>query len=182
MKSTTLNYKLILWAIAVAYMLSMTSCQALREKRCQNAIKKAQELGCLNLDTTRKVVTKFIKGDSVFINTSIEVPVEKIDSFWRIDTCFTKERIKTIIQNLKVTPMDSQTEQYHFKAWIENGQLYGFCKIKDRVDTTAITNNNVDIIKRAPEKCPFDWTAWLIGLLMGSGFMAAMALYITKRK
>ena len=159
--------------------LFVASCKP-RQVRCDEAKAKAVRLGCLSLDSSTKIITKYIKGDSITTKVPVFVPVTVIDSLWRIDTCYTKKRAETLLKSAKIAPLDTQSSRFKIHAEIKDGYIVLDIKEKDRTDTTEIKNNNVTI-KPVPANLKWwqniDW--WMIAFFIQSAIFIA---YIWKKK
>jgi hypothetical protein len=124
--------KLILFTLVVI----LASCSA--EKKCQRVLNKAKDLGCLSETDSTKVITKFIKGDSIHDTTRLFVEKRVVDSLYLLDTCFTKERIKTIKESLKIEPIFIDNKDYKLTIRLVNGNIVYDLKLADRIDTTIV--------------------------------------------
>lgn len=151
-----------IWALLMIILFS--SCSS--EKRCIKARNKAVELGCLSLDSSVKYVERIIKGDSVRVPILIFVPDSSADSLIRVDTCYTKERIRTVLKNAVIKPIDTTTK---------NGTRVLFSMTKgapsleiyepDRRDTVKIINNQPVSIEQKGKR-PW-WDRLWIGIVVG---------------
>lgn len=114
-------------------LLLITSCSA--EKKCQRHISKAKELGCLKESDSTKIVVKYIKGDTLISYVPIYIDSNSFDSLNKKDPCYTKERVRTIIQKLKVNPVNKVDSNYNLNIWLENGQIRYELKLPSRKDS-----------------------------------------------
>lgn len=124
--------KLILFTLVVI----LASCSA--ERKCQKVLTKAKALGCLSETDSTKVITKFIKGDSIHDTTRLFVEKRVVDSLFLLDTCYTKERIKTIKESLKLEPIFIDNKDYKLTIRLVNGNIVYDLKLADRIDTTIV--------------------------------------------
>jgi hypothetical protein len=153
--------KLILFALVVI----LASCSA--ERKCQRVLNKAKDLGCLSETDSTKIVTKLIKGDSIHDTTRVFVEKRIVDSLYLLDTCYTKERIKTIKESLKIEPIFIDNKNYKLTIRLVNGNIVYDLKLADRVDTTIIHQKQykqLDKTRKKEFKLPN--ILYLVGLVL----------------
>jgi hypothetical protein len=142
--------KLILFALVI-----LTSCST--ERKCQRVISKAKDLGCLSETDSTKVIIKIIKGDSIHDTTRLFVEKRVVDSLYLLDTCFTKERINTIKQSLKIEPIFIDNKDYKLTIRMVNGHIVYDLKLADRIDTTIVHQKQykeLDVSRKKEFKLP----------------------------
>lgn len=155
------------------FLLIITSCSA--EKRCQRHFDKAKELGCLKENDSTKVVIKYIKGDTIISYVPIYIDSNAFDSLHKKDTCYTKQRIRTIIQKLKITPVNKVDSNYNLQIWLEDGQIKYELKLPSRKDSIIYQTKYLEhqtTMKEIPN--------WLILLvcMMGIGIFIMVLKFI----
>jgi hypothetical protein len=138
--------------LIIAIAILLFSCNA--EKRCQKHINKAKILGCLSETDSSKVITKYIKGDSIHDTTKLVITQTDIDSLYLLDTCYTKARVNKIFKYAKIKPINVDNKTYKLDIKVENGLLIYDLIIKDRVDTTQVNNHSYNVTK--PKGKSFD--------------------------
>ena len=119
--------------ILIILICILASCST--TKRCEKHIAKAKELGCLKESDSTKIVVKYIKGDTVISYVNVYIDSSDFDSLSKIDSCFTKDRITTIIQKLKVTPVNKVDSNYNLQIWLDNGIIRYELKLPSRKDS-----------------------------------------------
>jgi hypothetical protein len=109
-------------------------------KRCEKHIAKAKQLGCLSENDSTKTIVRYIKGDTIISYVNVYIDSSDFDSLNKKDSCFTKDRIRTIIQKLKVTPVNKVDSNYNLQIWLDNGQIRYELKLPSKKDTCPIGN------------------------------------------
>ena len=137
--------KLILFALVI-----LSSCSA--EKKCQRILSKAKDLGCISETDSTKVITKYIKGDSIHDTTRLFVEKRVVDSLYLLDTCFTKERIKTIKESLKIEPIFIDNKDYKLTIRFVNGNIVYDLKLADKIDTTIVYQKQYKELDKSRKK------------------------------
>lgn len=155
---------ILFWLFLVAILLS--SCNA--SKQCERHIAKAKELGCLKENDSTKVVVKYIKGDTIISYVNVYIDSSEFDSLSKKDSCFTKERIRTIIKKLKVTPVNEVDSNYNLRIWLENGIIRYELKLPSRRDSIVYQTKYLEH-KPLPSKSSLrnipEWLVMIIGIL-----------------
>ena len=150
-------------------ILLLASCST--TKRCEKHIAKAKQLGCLKESDSTKVVVKYIKGDTIISYVNVYIDSSDFDSLNKKDSCFTKDRIRTIIQKLKVTPVNKVDSNYNLKIWLENGLIKYELKLPSRKDSIVYQTKYIDHKPKDIETNNIPkWLVILVGI-MGSFFM-----------
>ena len=145
-------------------LLILTGCST--AKRCEKHISKAKELGCLVQTDSTKTIIKYIKGDTLISFVTVYVDSSDFDSLSKIDSCFTKDRITTIIQKLKVTPVNKVDSNYNLQIWLDNGQIRYELKLPSRKDSIVY---QIKYLEHKPINVGWNnipkWLVILIGIL-----------------
>lgn len=135
--------------------LILLSCNA--EKRCQSHLNKAKLGGCLveevKHDTTYQI--DIIKGDEIVTYDTA------IDTLYLKDTCYSKERIKYIVQKLKIEPITVNDSNVDLKIWLDSGKI----KYNVKPKTKTITKTDKQIVKEIEYETP-SYIKWLIAALV----------------
>lgn len=136
-------------------LLILLSCNA--EKRCQNHLNKAKLGGCLaeevKHDTTYQI--DIIKGDEIVTYDTA------IDTLYLKDTCYSKERIKYIVQKLKIEPITFNDSNVDLKIWLDSGKIKYIVKNKNK----TIKESKSSMAKETDCETP-SYLKWLIGALI----------------
>ena len=119
--------------ILIILICILASCST--AKRCEKHIAKAKELGCLKESDSTKIVVKYIKGDTIISYVDVYIDSSDLDTLNKQDTCFTKEWIQTIVQKLKIIPVDKIDSNYKLKIWLDNGKIRYELKLPSRKDS-----------------------------------------------
>jgi hypothetical protein len=166
---TLLNCSRVLTLILI---LSSCNTAKMTAKKCEKHIAKAKELGCLKESDSTKIVVKYIKGDTLISYVPVYIDSSDLDSLNIKDTCFTKERIETIVQKLKIPPVNRVDSNYNLKIWLENGQIRYELKLPSRKDSVIyqikyLEHKPLDTGLRNIPK----WLVLLVGI-MGFAFIS----------
>jgi hypothetical protein len=159
-KSPFLNIIYILTLIII-----LSSCNA--QKRCENHYKKAKEMGCIKETDSVRVVVKYIKGDTLISYVPVYIDTNSLDSLSKLDTCYTKERVKTIIQKLKVNPVSAIDSNYNLQIWLQDGKIQYSLKIPSRKDSIIYRDRFIEKKDISPTEkfyMPI-WLVWLVCIL-----------------
>jgi hypothetical protein len=155
---------IVFWVLMVLMLIS--SCST--AKKCERHIAKAKELGCLKESDSTKVVVKYIKGDTLISYVDVYVDSSEFDSLSKKDSCFTKDRIQTIIQKLKVTPVNEVDSNYNLQIWLENGKIRYELKLPSRRDSIVYQTKYLEH-KPLPFKSSLrnipKWLVMIVGIL-----------------
>lgn len=167
---------LILFSIIT---LALTSCSdKYYNKQCLKHLNKAIEGKCVDTSTKVKYVVKNVKGDTVFINSPLDIDDTTKAKLFDKDTCFTEVRIQTIFKNIKIKPIDTTTRNGNrFVAHVVNGALKVEIFEKSRKDTTAIIKPEVNIKPIVDEKKSFIDNIWFYLFLMAIGYILLKKIF-----
>jgi len=167
--------------IIISLLVTITACKS-RQQKCLDCLKKAQEYGCLNLDSSVKYTIKTRTGDSLNIKDSLVISHHIIDSLRYVtkDTCYTEKRAKTLLKYASIKPLDTTTKLgNHIRVWTQNGIHMIQVEEKTIHDTTKIVVNSPTV-----HTCnEFNWWKVAFWISLGGSFILLfLALKNRKKK
>ena len=150
--------------ILIILICILASCST--AKKCEKHIAKAKELGCLKVSDSTKIVVKYVKGDTIISYINVFIDSSDFDSLSKIDSCYTKDRITTIIQKLKVTPVNKVDSNYNLQIWLDNGIIRYELKLPSRKDSIVY---QIKYLEHKPINVGWNnipkWLVILIGIM-----------------
>jgi len=157
---TLLNCSYILTLIVI-----LSSCNA--QKRCENHYNKAKQMGCIKETDSVRIVVKYIKGDTIKSYVPIYIDSSSFDSLSKKDTCYTQQRVKTIIQKLKVKPVSAIDSNYNLQIWLQDGKIQYSLKLPPRKDSVIYKEKYIEKKDISPTEKFFMpiWLVWLVCIL-----------------
>jgi hypothetical protein len=124
-------------------------------------------MGCIKETDSVRVVVKYIKGDTLISFVPVYIDSSSLDSLSKKDTCFTQQRVETIIQKLKVKPVSAIDSNYNLQIWLQDGKINYSLKIPPRKDSIIYIEKYIekkDINPTDKFYMPL-WLVWAVCIL-----------------
>jgi hypothetical protein len=148
--------------ILIALCILLYGCDA--QKQCQKHAEKAIKGGCLKTDSFRVVEYDTIPPVIIEGSRPIHVVRRVMDSLRFIDTCYTEDRINTVLKHIDSDTSTEANPLYTLKKWHENGDCKHILYFPKRIDSTVNNHSGIKYENDCPE-CPKQqkpWKEWIV--------------------
>lgn len=145
---------IFIFIISLIYLSCSPEYRARREQiKCNNHLVKAIRGGCLDT-TSRTITTKDTTAPEINTNDSVKLSIDTAALFrlWKNDSCFSQQRIDTILKYINFKSIHEKTDNYSLDVWFENGQLKKKLWIKPCIETNTKTIKAPVVIKPVEPK------------------------------